>query len=94
MLSESFHDRRAISLHRGVHERMNRPTPKRFPWRHRVPEFRFMEALIIILGALVLIGLIWSALRITIKRDRATIKADMEDPQDIEAYEKRWGKRD
>ncbi len=53
-----------------------------------------MEALIIILGALVLIGLIWSALRITIKRDRATIKADMEDPQDIEAYEKRWGKRD
>lgn len=53
-----------------------------------------MEPLVIILGALVLIGLIWAALRLTIKRDRATIKADMEHPHDIQAYEKRWGKRD
>ncbi len=52
-----------------------------------------MEALIIIVGAVVLIGLIWAALRITIKRDRATIKGDMEHPDDIEAYNKRWGKR-
>lgn len=53
-----------------------------------------MEPIVIILGALVLIGLIAAALRLTIKRDRATIKADMEHPQDVEAYEKRWGKRD
>ena len=52
-----------------------------------------MEALIIIVGAVVLIGLIWAALRITIKRDRQTIKGDMEHPDDVEAYNKRWGKR-
>ena len=52
-----------------------------------------MEALIIIVGAVVLIGLIWAALRITIKRDRQTIKVDMEHPYDVEAYNKRWGKR-
>lgn len=58
-----------------------------------MPEFRFMEPLIIILGALVLIGLIAAALRITIRRDRATIKADMAEPDDVDAYNKRWGKR-
>ena len=42
-------------------------------------------------GQFVLIGLITVALRITIKRDRATIKADMDDPEDIDAYKKRWG---
>ena len=50
-----------------------------------------MEALLIISAAVVLIGLITVALRITIKRDRATIKADMDDPEDIDAYKKRWG---
>ncbi len=52
-----------------------------------------MEALIVILGAVVLIGLIWAALRITIKRDRATIKADMGEPHQVDAYKKRWGRR-
>jgi hypothetical protein len=52
-----------------------------------------MEAVIIIVGALVLIGLIWTALRITIKRDRATIKADMGEPHKVDAYKKRWGRR-
>ena len=64
---------------------------KRFARRRRVPEFRPMEALLIISAAVVLIGLITVALRITIKRDRATIKADMDDPEDIDAYKKRWG---
>lgn len=50
-----------------------------------------MEPILIVLGAIVIIGLIWTALRITIKRDRATIKADMDEPHEIEAYEKRWG---
>lgn len=57
-----------------------------------MPEFPIMEAVIIIVGALVLIGLIWAALRITIKRDRATIKADMDEPHKVEAYKKRWGR--
>lgn len=52
-----------------------------------------MEAILIIATALVLIGLITVALRITIKRDRATIKADMDEPHEVEAYKKRWGGR-
>lgn len=51
-----------------------------------------MEAIWIISAAVVLIGLIATALRITIKRDRATIKADMDEPHEIEAYKKRWGR--
>lgn len=47
--------------------------------------------LIIILAAVVVIGLIWAALRVTIRRDRATIQSDMGDDTDVEAYEKRWG---
>lgn len=50
-----------------------------------------MEPILIVLGAIVIIGLIWAALRITIKRDRATIKADMDEPHEVEAYKKRWG---
>jgi hypothetical protein len=46
--------------------------------------------LIIIFSALVIIGLIWAALRLTIKRDRATIAADMDDPEDIETYNEAW----
>lgn len=42
--------------------------------------------LIIILSAVVVIGLIWAALRVTIKRDRATIKSDMETPDDLKNY--------
>ena len=43
-----------------------------------------MVPLLIIFGAVVLIGLIWAALRLTIKRDTATIK--------VEEYRKRWRK--
>ena len=46
--------------------------------------------LLIIFSAVVLIALIWAALRLTIKRDRATIQADMDEPHEIEAYEQRW----
>jgi len=49
--------------------------------------------LIIIFSALVLIGLIAAALRLTIKRDRATIRSDMDEPHEIEAYRKRWGRK-
>jgi hypothetical protein len=48
------------------------------------------QPLIIIFSALVIIGLIWAALRLTIKRDRATIAADMDDPEDIETYNEAW----
>ena len=46
--------------------------------------------LIIIFSALVIIGLIWAALRVTIRRDRATIKADMDEPEEIEIYNETW----
>ena len=46
--------------------------------------------LIIIFSALVIIGLIWAALRVTIRRDRATIKADMDTPEEIETYNETW----
>ncbi len=49
--------------------------------------------LIVIFSALVIIGLIWTALRITIKRDRKTIAGDMDDPHEIETYEKDWRKK-
>lgn len=49
--------------------------------------------LIIIFSAVVLIGLIAAALRLTIRRDRAAIKADMDEPHEIEGYEKRWGNK-
>ena len=47
--------------------------------------------IIIIGSAVVLVALIWAALRLTIKRDRETIRADMDEPHEIEAYKKRWG---
>jgi len=46
--------------------------------------------LIIIFSAIVIIGLIWAALRETIRRDRATIKADMDEPEEIETYNETW----
>ena len=49
--------------------------------------------LLIIFSAVVLIGLIWAALRLTIKRDRETIKSDMDEAHEVEAYQKRWRKR-
>ena len=49
--------------------------------------------LIIIVSAVVLIGLIWAALRLTIKRDRAAIKGDMDEPHEIETYKKAWRKK-
>ncbi|MCB0923333.1 MAG: hypothetical protein KDB50_02115 [Mycobacterium sp.] len=48
--------------------------------------------LIIIVSAVVVIGLIWAALRVTIKRDRATIKSDMEAPEDLKGYHEDWRK--
>jgi len=50
-----------------------------------------MTPLVIIFTAVVVIGLIWAALRITIKRDRKTIQGDMDEPHEVEAYKKRWG---
>lgn len=47
-------------------------------------------AISIILSAVVIISLIWLALRVTIKRDRATIAADMDEPHEIETYEEHW----
>jgi hypothetical protein len=46
--------------------------------------------LIITFSALVIIGLIWAALRLTIKRDRATIAADMDEPEEVETYNEAW----
>lgn len=46
--------------------------------------------LIIIFSAVVIIGLIWANVRRTIQRDRATIKADMDAPEDIETYNETW----
>lgn len=48
--------------------------------------------IIIVCSALLIIGLIWAALRVTIRRDRATIKADMDEPHEIDAYDERWRK--
>jgi len=46
--------------------------------------------LIIIFSAVVVIGLIWAALRLTIRRDKATIAADMDEPEEIETYNETW----
>jgi hypothetical protein len=50
-----------------------------------------MTPVLIILAAVVIVALIWAALRVTIKRDRQTIHEDMDEPHEIEAYKKRWG---
>jgi hypothetical protein len=46
--------------------------------------------IVIILSAVVVIGLIWAALRVTIKRDRATIQADMDEPHEFQTYDENW----
>lgn len=48
--------------------------------------------LIVIFSALVVIGLIATALRLTIKHDRKAIASDMDEPHEIETYEKDWRK--
>lgn len=50
-----------------------------------------MTPIIIIFSAIVLVALITIALRITIRRDRAAIKADMDEPHEIEEYKKNFG---
>ncbi len=50
-----------------------------------------MTPIIIIASAVVLVALITIALRRTIKHDRAAIKGDMANPQDVEQYKKNYG---
>lgn len=50
--------------------------------------------IIIVVSAVVVIGLIWLALRRTIQHDRATIKADMSEPDEIETYNETWRDRE
>jgi len=50
-----------------------------------------MTPVLIIFSSVVIVGLIWAALRITIKRDRQTIQEDMDEPHEIDAYKERWG---
>lgn len=47
--------------------------------------------LIIIGSAVVLVALITIALRITIRRDRAAIAADMDEPHEIQTYREQFG---
>ena len=49
-----------------------------------------MTPILIILSSVVLIGLIWAALRITIRRDRAAIKGDMDEPHAFQKYDENW----
>lgn len=49
-----------------------------------------MLPIIIIVSAVILVGLITTALRITIRRDRAAIKGDMDEPHEIDAYNQAW----
>ncbi|MCX6482372.1 MAG: hypothetical protein NT146_03680 [Mycobacterium sp.] len=48
----------------------------------------------IILVALIIIGLIWLTMRSIIRRDRAMINEDMDEPHEIEAYKDRWRDKD
>ena len=50
-----------------------------------------MTPIIIIASSIVLVALITVALRITIRRDRAAIKGDMDEPHEIEEYKRNWG---
>jgi hypothetical protein len=50
-----------------------------------------MTPILIIATAVILVALITIALRITIKRDRAAIKGDMDEPHEIDQYRKNWG---
>jgi hypothetical protein len=50
-----------------------------------------MVPILIILSAVVLVALIWAALRLTIRHDRAAIKADMDEPHEVETYREQFG---
>jgi len=50
--------------------------------------------ILIILVATIIIGLIWLTMRSIIRRDRAMINEDMDEPHEIEAYKQRWRKKD
>lgn len=52
-----------------------------------------IHPLIIIVSAFTLFGLIGLAVRVIIRRDRATIAEDMDEQHEVEAYKKRWGNR-
>jgi hypothetical protein len=47
-------------------------------------------AVYIIIAAIALIVLIWLTMRSIIRRDRAMINEDMDEPHEIEAYKERW----
>jgi len=47
-------------------------------------------AIYIIIAAIAMIALIWLTMRSIIRRDRAMINEDMDEPHEIEAYKERW----
>jgi len=53
-----------------------------------------LTPILIILVAVIIIGLIWLTMRSIIRRDRAMIREDMDEPHEIEAYKRRWRDRD
>jgi len=53
-----------------------------------------LTPILIILAAILIIGLIWLTMRSIIRRDRAMIREDMDEPHEIEAYKERWRKKD
>jgi len=50
-------------------------------------------AIYIIVAAIAVIALIWLTMRSIIRRDRAMIRENMDEPHEIAAYEERWRKR-
>lgn len=53
-----------------------------------------LTPVLIILVAILIIGLIWLTMRSIIRRDRAMINEDMDEPHEIEAYKDRWRDKD
>ena len=53
-----------------------------------------LTPILIILAAVIIIGLIWLTMRSIIRRDRAMIREDMDEPHEIDAYKQRWRKKD
>ena len=53
-----------------------------------------MTPIIVIVSSVLLVALITIALRITIKRDRAAIKGDMDEPHEIQQYNENWGDKE
>ena len=48
------------------------------------------EAVYIIIGAVFLIVVIWLTIRSIIRRERAMIRASMDEPHEVAAYKERW----